>query len=115
MLDGPAVRPVRLYLKRRSDGDGRRSDSEDKARFILEFEMSRFGTMQLDGFIRQRRFDLALRSRAPLAPALRAEVRRIFHDRIAAAGFTGEIDFATVAHFDVAPLDALRQHVGLAV
>jgi hypothetical protein len=116
VLDGAAVRPLRLYLKRRGDGkDGRRGGSDDKSRFILEFEMSLLGPLQLDGFIRQHRFDLALRSRTPLPSPLRAEVTRIFHDRIAAAGFSGEIDFATVARFEVAPLDALREHVGLAV
>jgi hypothetical protein len=116
VFDGAAVRPVRLYLKRPGERDTRgRSKDEDNARFVLEFELSRLGAVQLDGFVRHRRFDLALRSRAPLSPTLRASVTRIFRDRIAAAGLTGDIDFATVARFDIAPLDALRDRVGFAV
>jgi hypothetical protein len=115
LVDGAQVRPIRLYLKRRGeDGRGRKGEDEN-ARFVLEFELKRFGTMQLDGFVRPRRFDLALRSHAPLADSLRKEVAHIFHDRLAAAGLTGEIDFTTVAQFPVAPLDALRRPVGMAV
>jgi len=115
LVDGAQVRPIRLYLKRRGeDGRGGKGGDEN-ARFVLEFELKRFGTMQLDGFVRPRRFDLALRSHAPLADSLRQEVAHIFHDRLAAAGLTGEIDFATVAQFPVAPLDALRRPVGMAV
>jgi hypothetical protein len=113
--DGTAFRPVRLYLARRDKRAGRGRGDEDKSRFVLEFEMSRIGALQLDGFIRRRRFDLALRSRTPLAPVLRADITRIFHARIAAAGLAGEIEFATVAQFDIAPLDGLRAPVGLAV
>jgi hypothetical protein len=113
--DGTAFRPVRLYLARRDKGGTKGSRDEDNSRFVLEFELSRIGALQLDGFIRRHRFDLALRSHIPLAPGLRADITRIFHARIAAAGLAGEIDFATVAHFDVAPLDALQAHVGLAV
>jgi len=114
LIDGPAVRPIRLYLKRRGER-GRRDASDDNARFILEFELTRLGTMQLDGFVRPRRFDLVLRSRAALAAPLRGAVERIFHDRVAAAGLAGTIDFATAARFDVAPLDRLRARIGLAV
>jgi hypothetical protein len=114
LIDGPAVRPIRLYLKRR--GERRRRDAgDDNARFILEFELTRLGTMQLDGFVRPRRFDLVLRSHAALAAPLRGAVERIFHDRVAAAGLAGTIGFATAAQFDVAPLDRLRARIGLAV
>jgi len=71
--------------------------------------------LQLDGFVRPQRFDLVLRSHAALAPPLRSEVARIFHERVDAAGIAGTIDFATAVRFDVAPLDKLRVKVGLAV
>ncbi|HEX3499145.1 MAG TPA: hypothetical protein VHT04_07445 [Stellaceae bacterium] len=114
LIEGAAVRPVRLYLKRRG-GRGQRCAEDDHARFILEFELTRLGVLQLDGFVRPKRFDLVLRSHAALAPPLRSAVERIFYDRVAAAGIAGSIDFATAVRFDVAPLDKLRVKVGLAV
>ena len=114
LIDGTAMRPLRLYLKRRGER-ARRDASDEHTRFILEFELTRLGTMQLDGFVRPRRFDLVLRSHAALATTLRNEVERIFRARLAAAGIAGTIDFATAARFDVAPLDKLRGGIGLAV
>jgi len=114
LIEGAAVRPVRLYLKRRGERK-RRAASEDAARFVLEFELTRLGMLQLDGFVRPQRFDLVLRSHAALDPPLRAGVERIFYERVGAAGLAGTIDFATAARFDIAPLDKLRGAVGLAV
>jgi hypothetical protein len=114
LIDGPTVRPVRLYLKRRGER-GRRSAEDDHSRFVLEFELTRLGLLQLDGFVRPQRFDLVLRSHAVLAPPLRSAVERIFYDRVGAAGIAGSIDFAAAARFDVAPLDNLRERIGLAV
>jgi hypothetical protein len=114
LIDGPVVRPVRLYLKRRGERGGRNAEG-DHSRFILEFELTRLGLLQLDGFVRPKRFDLVLRSHAALAPPLRGAVERIFYDRVGAAGIAGTIDFATAARFDVAPLDKLHARVGLAV
>jgi hypothetical protein len=114
LIEGAAVRPVRLYLKRRGERK-RRAASEDAARFVLEFELTRLGMLQLDGFVRPQRFDLVLRSHAALDAPLRAGVERIFYERVGAAGLAGTIDFATAARFDIAPLDKLRGTVGLAV
>ncbi|MDB5405985.1 MAG: hypothetical protein JWL84_897 [Rhodospirillales bacterium] len=112
-VEGPMLQPLRLYLKRRDQS--RRDAAGESARFILEFELSRLGALQLDGFVRPRRLDLLLRTKAPLGAALESAVERIFHDRVAAAGLGGTIDFATVARFDIAPLDGMRERVGLAV
>jgi hypothetical protein len=114
LIEGAAVRPVRLYLKRRGER-GRRAASEDNARFILEFELTRLGMLQLDGLVRPQRFDLVLRSHSALDAPLRAGVERIFYQRVGAAGLAGTIDFATALKFDIAPLDKLRGAVGLAV
>jgi hypothetical protein len=75
--------------------------------------MSRLGALQLDGLVRQKRLDLMLRSQREIAPELRQEIAAVFHDATTAAGFTGEIAFATSARFTVAPLDALRPPVGI--
>jgi len=114
LIEGATVRPVRLYLKRRGERK-RRAASEDAARFVLEFELTRLGMLQLDGFVRPQRFDLVLRSHAALDAPLRAGVERIFYERVGAAGLAGTIDFATAPRFDIAPLDKLRGPVGLAV
>ena len=110
LFDGTSLSAVHLYLRRNSGGNTR---PEDGTRFVLDVEMSRLGALQLDGLVRQRRLDLMLRSQREIAPELRQEIATVFHDTTAAAGFAGEICFATTARFPVAPLDALRPPVGI--
>jgi hypothetical protein len=110
MLDGGAVRPVRLYLRRRSGSAG---DAEQGARFVLDVDMSRLGPMQLDGLVRQRRFDLVLRSHRAITAEMRQDIAALFHDATSAAGLAGDVIFTTASRFAVAPLDALRAHIGI--
>jgi hypothetical protein len=110
LLDGALVRPVRLYFRRRSGNGG---SSEQDSRFVVEVEMSQLGALQLDGLVRPQRLDLVLRSHRPIASELRQEIAEIFRNVSSAAGLAGDITFTTASRFAVAPLDALRAHVGL--
>jgi hypothetical protein len=110
LLDGAAVRPVRLYFRRRAAG----SPSGDQGtRFVLEVDMSRMGALQLDGLVRPQRFDLVLRSHRPIAAEMRQEITEIFHGAVAASGLGGDITFTTASRFAVAPLEALAAHIGV--
>ncbi|HUC68782.1 MAG TPA: hypothetical protein VMA53_25420 [Stellaceae bacterium] len=110
LIDGAAVRPVRLYFRRRSAGS---PASDQGTRFVLEVEMSRMGALQLDGLVRPQRFDLVLRSHRPIAAELRQEIAEVFHGAVAAAGLGGDITFATASRFAVAPLESLAAHIGV--
>lgn len=110
MLDGNAVRPLRLYLRRRA---GNAADAEQGSRFVLDVDMSRLGPMQLDGLVRQRRFDLVLRSHRAITAEMRQEIAALFHDTTSAAGLAGDVIFTTASRFAVAPLEALRAHIGV--
>jgi len=109
LLDGGVVRPVRLYLRRRQAG---RAPADQGARFVLDVDLSRLGAVQLDGLVRQQRFDLVLRSHRAIPPEIRQAITQVFHDASSAAGLSGDIIFTTASRFAVAPLEALRGHVG---
>jgi hypothetical protein len=112
LISGAAVEPLHLYVRR---GGATAETLGDGARFVLEAELSQFGAVQLDGMVRGRRFDLVLRSHAPLPPDLRAESAGIFRRASAAQGFQGDIVFATATPFTVAPLAGLRRPVELQI
>jgi len=113
LMTGAVVEPLRLYVRRRDDDTPEAGD--DGTRFVLEAELSRLGALQLDGLVRQKRLDVVLRSHAPLPAELRTEAAAIFRSASAAQGFAGEIAFATVANFSVAPLAAMRQPVQIKI
>lgn len=99
------VQQLRLFLRHRQSGGGAEGEEpEEASRFVLEVDMSRIGELQLDGMVRPRRFDLILRSRAPLAPALRHDIMAIFEDANSAAGNGGQMIFQATADWSFLPL-----------
>ncbi|WCL55383.1 hypothetical protein [Gimibacter soli] len=72
------------------DGGGEQGDDKDGAdRFLIEVNFSKLGTVQLDGRVAGRRFDLVLRTPTQLPAALAPELAALFDSALAANGFTG--------------------------
>jgi len=103
-LGQASVRPMRLYRKRHEDKD---ADGKPKGkpseRFMLEVELKRLGPLQFDGLIRERRFDLVVRSREPFVAALQKLVEQVFQDGLLLTGWSGEIGFGRTGKFPMVP------------
>jgi hypothetical protein len=108
LFDGTPVQQLRLFLRRRraaQGGDGA-EDGDGATRFILDVELSRIGDMQLDGLVRDRRFDLILRTRHPLSDKMRRDIAEIFGDANGAAGHQGQISFQASGDWSFIPLES---------
>ena len=62
-------------------------------RAIFEVELSHLGRCQLDALCRAERFDLVVRSAAPLGAAVEDEIRSLIAAARAAAGLAGRLEF----------------------
>ncbi len=111
LLHDGVLQQLRIYLRDR-DGDGPTNDADDDpgTRFVVEAELSRLGALQLDGLVRQKRFDLIVRSHQPLPGPIRTHIREIFSQSGAAANFAGAVSFQVEPDFDIAPLEQLAGH-----
>ena len=109
VLDGGALSQVRIFVRRpEADEDGGGPSSGARTtRFVVEVAFSRLGELQLDGLIQGRRFDLILRSRAPLADALRRDIAEIYEAAGAVTGYRGQLVFQASADWTPLPLDAI--------
>jgi hypothetical protein len=98
-LEDPQV--LKLHL-RAAGGPDRdvppgRDHGEPVQRAIFEVELSHLGRCQLDVLCQAGRFDLVVRSAAPLGPAIEGEIRGLIAAAHAAAGLTGRLDFRAAA------------------
>ncbi len=115
VLDGEALSQVRLFVRRpesdpESDGAGDGpADPERATRFVVEVAFSRLGELQLDGLIQGRRFDLILRSRAPLPEPLRRDIADIYEAAGATTGYSGQLVFQASPDWAPLPLDAMTE------
>lgn len=112
---GPAsVRPMRLYRKRHDDKDADgKSRNKPSDRFMLEVELKRMGPLQFDGLVRERRFDLVVRSREPFVPPLQRQLEQAFQDGLLISGWSGEIGFGRIGTFPMMPDPESSAHLDL--
>ena len=103
-FDGKEIEPVSMFVRGRRPN---KEDDEEDIRFVVQFELSALGAMQLDGLVRQQNFDLIVRSRIGLSELVRQNISTLFNDAIEATGLQGNIVFQNVATFPVSPVSDL--------
>ncbi|SDD94180.1 hypothetical protein [Kordiimonas lacus] len=87
---------------------GEDDENGDAQRFVVEVQFSILGAIQLDGLVRENRFDLAMRSEKPLPAALRHEASDLFNSALAANGYNGQLTITEAQPFPV-EIEALLQ------
>lgn len=102
-LDGAELQQIRIYSRRHKPGAKSEADPGD--RFILDFDLTELGPLQIDGLLHKPRCDVILRSQALLPDWLREELVRLYADSISAIGFSGELSFQVARSFPSPPLD----------
>lgn len=85
----------------------KKGDDEENIRFVVQFELSALGAMQLDGLLRQQNFDLIVRSRTGLTEQVRQHISALFDGANEATGLKGNIVFHNVTTFPVSPFSDL--------
>jgi hypothetical protein len=104
------TKPMKLY---RRTPDAEEEQKGGGERFVIELELVRLGALQFDGLVRDRRFDLVLRSEKPLEADLRQVVERTYHDSLLIAGWSGELNYARSGPIPMIPLQPEAAGVGL--
>jgi hypothetical protein len=111
-LGSLSLEPMRLYRKsvQDRDADGKLRGGQ---RFVLELALKRLGPLQFDGLVRERRFDLVVRSVTPMEPPLQDQLRQIFRDGMLISGWAGELGFGRAGRYPLMQLVDQRQPLDL--
>ena len=74
---------------------------EGGIRFLVETEFSKLGSFQFDGFsqVKERRFDLVIRTSQPQPQGFCAEIMRLFKNSLHDVGYNGQININQQADF----------------
>ncbi|MGH6891812.1 MAG: hypothetical protein ACREEP_06105 [Dongiaceae bacterium] len=110
ILDDGTIRQINLFYRRdrRKDGKGGKEEKSG-TRFIVEVDMSRMGPFQFDGLVREKHFDLMVRSRIALPPKFRQDITALFQEALALGEYRGGLVFQKVKEFPVSPLEEIEQ------
>jgi len=110
VVDDGTIRQINLFY-RRDRGKKDKGDDADKSgtRFIVEVDMSKMGPFQFDGLVREKRFDLMVRSHVALTPKMRHEIGTLFQEALDLGEYKGNLVFQKVKEFPVSPLDEIEK------
>jgi hypothetical protein len=110
ILDDGTIRQINLFYRRDRRKD--RKDSKDEkagTRFIVEVDMSRMGPFQFDGLVREKQFDLMVRSHIALPQQFRKDITELFHEALTLGDYRGGLVFQKVKEFPVSPLEEIEK------
>jgi hypothetical protein len=99
LFDGERIQQIRMYMKRPRRKNGERGGT----RFMIEAELTKLGSVQLDGLISKPQFDLVVRTRIGLPPAMRGDIIEIFGDALLATHLKGAVIFQVTADLRPGP------------
>jgi hypothetical protein len=110
VMDDGTIRQINLFY-RRDRGKKDKGDDADKSgtRFIVEVDMSKMGPFQFDGLVREKRFDLMVRSHVALTPRMRHDIGSLFSEALELGSYKGNLVFQKVKEFPVSPLDEIEK------
>jgi hypothetical protein len=110
VLDDGTIRQINLFYRRdRRKGRKEAKDEKSGTRFIVEVDMSRMGPFQFDGLVRDKQFDLMVRSHITLPPKFRHDITELFHEALAIGEYRGGLVFQKVKEFPVSPLEEIER------
>lgn len=110
ILDDGVIRQINLFYRRdrrRDKKDGK--DEKSGTRFIVEVDMSRMGPFQFDGLVREKQFDLMVRSRIALPQRFKHDITELFQEALSLGEYRGGLMFQTVKEFPVSPLEEIEK------
>lgn len=106
--DQQRVQRINFFYRRHRKGE-QAGDKGAGTRFVVEADFTRLGPFQLDGLMRDKRFDLMVRSRLRVDDRMRRDIEAIYEEARGLTGFSGSIAFQTVDNFPISPLEDLKR------
>ena len=67
------------------------------------------GPFQFDGLVREKRFDLMVRSHIALTSKMRHDIGTLFNEALELGQYNGNLVFQKVKDFPVSPLDEIEK------
>ena len=71
--------------------------------------MSRMGPFQFDGLVREKQFDLMVRSHVALPQKLKHDITELFQEALSLGDYRGALVFQKVNAFPVSPLEEIEK------
>ncbi|NQZ14729.1 MAG: hypothetical protein HRT94_07905 [Alphaproteobacteria bacterium] len=87
------IHKITLFTRQEQDNQNKQDNENGSTRFIFDLSLSRMGDVQLDGYIKEGRLDLVVRTQNPFSAPMQQKMRRAYAGAISQAGLNGDLTF----------------------
>lgn len=89
-----AIQKINLYTRREFQEDkDKQKNGNGQTRFVFDLELSRMGDMQIDGYLKDQRLDLIIRSQNTFSEPMQQTMRQAYSHALDKTSLTGELNF----------------------
>lgn len=83
-----------FYRHQDAEKDEEHESSGDRStRFLFDFNLTKIGDVQLDGFMKAKRLDLIVRTKILFSPAMQHHMRQLYQGVLDQGGLSGDLGF----------------------
>ncbi len=111
VYDGRDHHLMHWRVRRHREQANQEDQESQHTRFVVDLKLSQLGDMQFDGFLKERQFDLVIRTRQTLLQTMQRDIRNLYLNAQQIAGFHGEILFQVREQF-IQPMRDEKQTSG---
>ncbi len=87
------IQKIALYYKHEGEHEGSKQRGERPTRFIFDLKLDQMGAVQLDGWYKDKRLDLIVRTERAFSKAAQLSMRALYADGLRETQITGELKF----------------------
>lgn len=91
--EGQVEKIVLHYKREDTENDKDQQEKDDQTRFIMELDLSRMGSVQIDALARPGKLDMIVRTQSALSLPMRQTMRRLYVEALEYSRISGELSF----------------------
>ncbi len=89
------IQRITLYTRHENQGDGEnnQNDKNGSTRFVFDLDLTRMGKVQLDGFLKDQRLDLIIRTQNAFSQPMQQTMRQSYSSALDQTTLSGDLNF----------------------
>ncbi|MEM9469545.1 MAG: hypothetical protein AAF988_05225 [Pseudomonadota bacterium] len=87
------IHKITLFMRQENQQQDQQNEGNGSTRFIFDLSLSRMGEVQLDGYLKDKRLDLVIRTQNGFSQPMQQTMRSAYSSALSQAAMTGDLTF----------------------
>ncbi|MEM7651418.1 MAG: hypothetical protein AAF204_04975 [Pseudomonadota bacterium] len=87
------IHKITLFMRQENQQQDQQNEGNGSTRFIFDLSLSRMGEVQLDGYLKEKRLDLVIRTQNGFSQPMQQTMRSAYSGALSQAAMSGDLTF----------------------